>query len=59
MILLGTSGLQLFEDEDLISDLFTRPSFSIQEGCEPWDPRGWKMEEEFRERWGWVFCYGR
>jgi hypothetical protein len=58
MILLGVGGLKLFDDEDLVNDLFTKPSFNIREGCEPWDPSGWSIESSFREKWGWVFCNG-
>jgi hypothetical protein len=45
----------LFNDEDLTRDLLLTPSLSITPGCLPWDPRAWKMEAGFAEKWGFLF----
>jgi hypothetical protein len=31
------------------------PSWRIEgRGGVSWDPRAWRMEEEWREKWGWL-----
>jgi hypothetical protein len=48
------------DEEDLLRDLFTMPSWRIEpsvrgRGMEAaWDPRAWKMEREWAVKWGWL-----
>lgn len=42
------------DEEELCKDLFTMPSFTIDIGCACWDPSGWRMEEEWKKKWGWL-----
>jgi hypothetical protein len=42
------------DEEELLKDLFTMPSFRIDGGGEAWDPRAWKMESEWEGKWGWL-----
>jgi hypothetical protein len=42
------------DEEELLKDFFTMPSFRI-DGCgEAWDPGAWKMESEWEGKWGWL-----
>jgi len=51
-------------EEELLQDFFTMPSFVIETGekrgagweSASWDPRAWKMEEVWRVKWGWLMC---
>lgn len=45
----------IFDEEELTRDLLLMPSLSITPGCLPWDPRAWKMEKSFAEKWGFLF----
>jgi hypothetical protein len=45
----------LVDEGDLMLDLFTKPSFTIRPGTASWDPRGWKLEKLFTDKWGFVF----
>jgi hypothetical protein len=42
------------DEEELCKDFFTMPSFTIEVGCASWNPRAWKMEKEWEEKWGWL-----
>jgi hypothetical protein len=44
-----------FDEEELGRDLCLMPSFSITPGAPSWDPRAWKIERAFAEKWGWLF----
>lgn len=44
----------VINEEELIRDLFTMPSWTIVEGGASWDPRGWMMEEFWAKKWGWL-----
>jgi hypothetical protein len=44
-----------YDDDEFQRDLFTMPSFTVTSGIPSWDPRGWKMEKYFAERWGFLF----
>lgn len=45
----------LIEEEDLMRDLFLMPSFEITPGELPWDPKAWKIQRAFAEKWGYLF----
>ncbi|CAO2652880.1 Nn.00g022910.m01.CDS01 [Neocucurbitaria sp. VM-36] len=44
----------VIDEEEIIKDLFTTPSWVIIEGRACWDPRAWKMEKEWAKKWGWL-----
>jgi Domain of unknown function (DUF3425) len=44
------------EEEDLITDLFTIPTFKIARGAKSWDPNGWRVCYEFAEKWPFLFA---
>ncbi|PQE27591.1 Aryl-alcohol dehydrogenase protein [Rutstroemia sp. NJR-2017a BBW] len=44
-----------YDGDEFQRDLFTMPSFTVTPGIPPWDPRGWKMEKYFAEKWGFLF----
>jgi hypothetical protein len=44
----------LIEEEDFVRDLSIMPSFSIVPGGAPWDPRAWKIERPFADKWGFL-----
>ena len=43
------------DENDFTRDLFTMPSFSITQGAATWDPRAWKIENPFADKWGFLF----
>ncbi|KUJ24234.1 uncharacterized protein LY89DRAFT_727267 [Mollisia scopiformis] len=45
----------LIDEEELTRDLFLMPSFSLAAGCTPWDPRAWKVERPFADKWAFLF----
>ena len=45
----------IVDEEELTGDLFTMPSFSITPGAPSWDPRAWKIEKFFADKWGFLF----
>ncbi|KAE8451140.1 hypothetical protein EG329_004812 [Mollisiaceae sp. DMI_Dod_QoI] len=45
----------LIDDQEFTYDLVVKPSFSIMAGATPWDPRAWKVEKPFAEKWGHLF----
>lgn len=44
----------VLDEEEIVKDLFTMPSWTIQAGRACWDPRAWKMEKEWSTKWGWL-----
>jgi hypothetical protein len=42
------------DEEEILKDIFTMPSFRIEGGGESWDPRAWVMEKEWEGKWGWL-----
>jgi hypothetical protein len=54
--------LGVIDEEELLKDLFTQPSWTIETGgsraggweSAAWDPKAWTMEESFRVKWGWL-----
>jgi hypothetical protein len=52
----------VIDEDELLRDLFTMPSWRIETGGKggrswqeaSWDPRAWKMHEEWRAKWGWL-----
>ncbi|KAJ4363081.1 hypothetical protein N0V83_010201 [Neocucurbitaria cava] len=44
----------VIDEEELVKDIFTMPSWRIVEGRACWDPRAWKMEREWATKWGWL-----
>lgn len=51
--LITLSGV--IDDEEFVKDLALMPSFIILPGRQPWDPRAWKIEKPFAEKWGFLF----
>jgi hypothetical protein len=52
----NTINLSAIIDEDEFSkDLFTMPSFTITPGAATWDPRAWRIEKPFADKWGFLF----
>ena len=45
----------IIDVEEFSKDLFTMPSFTITPGAASWDPRAWKIERPFAEKWGFLF----
>lgn len=45
----------IIDEEDFIRDMFTMPSFSIVPGFPAWDPKGWRIEKYFADKWGFLF----
>jgi hypothetical protein len=46
------------DEEDLLNDLFTKPSWRI-EGIgdrAAWDPGAWRVERGFEGKWGWLWA---
>jgi hypothetical protein len=43
------------EEEDLMADFFSMPTFVIEPGCQSWDPSGWTICPEFKAKWGYLF----
>jgi hypothetical protein len=46
------------DEEELVRDLFTMPSFRIENTrrgeSAAWDPGAWRMEEVWRAKWGFL-----
>ncbi|ORY09483.1 hypothetical protein BCR34DRAFT_368894 [Clohesyomyces aquaticus] len=51
--LITMSGMM--DEEEFLSDVFMGPSFTIKPGCATWDPRAWRMEKCFADKWGYLF----
>ena len=45
----------IVELEELFMDFLTIETFTIDEGRPPWDPKAWRPNAEFREKWGYLF----
>ncbi|EME81886.1 uncharacterized protein MYCFIDRAFT_188782 [Pseudocercospora fijiensis CIRAD86] len=45
----------VIDPEEFLHDVFNTPCFTIEAGGAPWDPKAWRMEERFRERWGYLW----
>lgn len=45
----------IMDEEEFIKDIFLMPSFTLEPGRMPWDPRAWKIEKCFAEKWGYLF----
>lgn len=45
----------IINEEEFSCDLFTKPSFSIKPGAATWDPRAWKVDKDFADKWGFLF----
>ena len=45
----------IIDEEEFSRDIFTMPCFSITPGAAPWDPRAWKIEKPFADKWGFLF----
>ncbi|KAJ4986814.1 hypothetical protein SVAN01_07741 [Stagonosporopsis vannaccii] len=41
--------------DEFLEDIFLKPSFEIENGGRSWEAGKWKMEEGWREKWGWLF----
>ncbi|KAH7382606.1 hypothetical protein DE146DRAFT_233990 [Phaeosphaeria sp. MPI-PUGE-AT-0046c] len=45
----------VIDEEELIRDFFTMPSWRIEGGENAsWEPGSWIMEKEWRNKWGWL-----
>jgi hypothetical protein len=45
----------IIDEEDFVRDMFTMPSFSIMPGALAWDPKAWRIEKYFADKWGFLF----
>jgi hypothetical protein len=45
----------LIDEDEITRDLCTMPSFTITTGMAPWDPKAWKIEKYFADKWGYLF----
>lgn len=45
----------VIDEEEFLSCLFDTHSFTIVPGTMSWDPSGWIIGKEFREKWGFLF----
>lgn len=41
--------------EELFLDFFRSNSFYIKAGAPPWDPTAWRVDLEFKAKWGYLF----
>ncbi|KAF2662671.1 hypothetical protein K491DRAFT_710015 [Lophiostoma macrostomum CBS 122681] len=53
--MISLSGI--FDEEDLVRDIFTMPSFELIPGKPPWDASAWKIMKTFADKWGYLFLY--
>jgi hypothetical protein len=51
--LISLSGV--INDEEFVRDMALMPSFEIVPGRMPWDPRAWKIQKPFADKWGYLF----
>ncbi|KAF2437808.1 hypothetical protein P171DRAFT_173433 [Karstenula rhodostoma CBS 690.94] len=51
--LISLSGV--IDYEEFMRDLALMPSFEIIQGKPPWDPKSWKIQKPFAEKWGYLF----
>ncbi|KAF7189938.1 hypothetical protein HII31_08760 [Pseudocercospora fuligena] len=47
--------LGVIDPESFLQDIFNMPCFTIEPGGAPWDPKAWKMEKKFRDKWGYLW----
>ncbi|TVY52814.1 hypothetical protein LCER1_G004412 [Lachnellula cervina] len=40
-----------YSAEDFLGDIFSVSTFHIKPGYMSWDPEGWNVQEDFREKW--------
>ncbi|KAF2242973.1 hypothetical protein BU26DRAFT_609688 [Trematosphaeria pertusa] len=45
----------IINEDEFFHDLTLIPSFTIVPGRAPWDPRAWKIEKPFADKWGYLF----
>lgn len=45
----------LIDEEEFGRDMFMMPSFSITPGGLAWNPKAWKVEKPFADKWGFLF----
>lgn len=45
----------IIDEEDFLACLFDTQSFTIVPGTMSWDPEGWIIGKDFREKWGFLF----
>ena len=45
----------IIDEEELARDFYLMPTFTISPGASPWDPRAWKIEKPFADKWGFLF----
>ncbi|KAK5058960.1 hypothetical protein LTR84_011224 [Exophiala bonariae] len=45
----------IIDEEDFLACLFDTQSFTIVPGTMSWDPDGWIIGKDFREKWGFLF----
>ncbi|CAG8961011.1 hypothetical protein HYFRA_00002551 [Hymenoscyphus fraxineus] len=43
------------DDEELCRDMMLMPTFSFTPGALPWNPKAWKVEKPFADKWGFLF----
>lgn len=41
--------------DEFLQDIFVAPSFEIEKGGRSWEAGKWRMAEEWRGKWGWLF----
>lgn len=44
----------VLDEEEIVRDIFTMPSWTIIAGRASWDPKAWKIEKEWAKKWGWL-----
>lgn len=45
----------LYNIEDFVADLFMTSTFTLKPGGESWDPRVWRVDADFKAKWGFLF----
>ncbi|KAF2877481.1 hypothetical protein BDV95DRAFT_590061 [Massariosphaeria phaeospora] len=50
--LINLSGI--IDEEEILQDIALIPSFTFVPGHAPWDPRAWKWEKPFADKWGYL-----
>ncbi|KAJ7185381.1 hypothetical protein C8R46DRAFT_1207551 [Mycena filopes] len=46
----------VIDEEEFMDCIFTSPTFEIKPGYASWDPVGWVVQDEFVQKWGFLFC---
>lgn len=47
--------MSIIDEEEFLADLFCLTSFSVRPGAAPWDPKAWKIGQDFSAKWGYLF----